>query len=70
MGIIIDQVRIAVFKARQAQQAADAASARGNTAEAARHAQNAAGWRRAAIRAQANLTATTITENTPSAGNT
>ena len=58
MGVVIDPVRLAVFKAREAQQATNAASARGNTAAAALHNQNAAGWRRAAIRAQANLTAT------------
>ena len=58
MGMAIDAVQLAVFKAREAQQAADAASARGNTAAVALHNQTAAGWRRAAIRAQANLTTT------------
>jgi hypothetical protein len=53
MGIVTDPVQVAVFKAREAQQAADRATARGSTAAAARLNQDAAGWRRAAIRAQA-----------------
>jgi hypothetical protein len=55
MGTVIDPVQLAVFKAREAQQAADRASARGSTAAAARLNQDAAGWRRAAIRAQARM---------------
>jgi hypothetical protein len=58
MSIAIDPVQLAVFKASEAQQAANTASARGNTVAAELHNQTAAGWRRAAIRAQDNLTAT------------
>jgi hypothetical protein len=55
MGTVLNRVQLAVFKAREAQQLADAARARGNTAAAARLNQNAAGWRRAAIREQARM---------------
>ena len=44
-----------MFKAREAQKAANSASARGNTVVAALHNQTAAGWRRTAIRAQARI---------------
>ena len=58
MGIIKDPIQLAVFKTGEAQKSANAASARGNKVVAALYTQNAAGWRRAAIRAQANLAAT------------
>jgi hypothetical protein len=55
MGTVINPIQVAMFKAREAQQAADRARARGSTAAAARLNQNAADWRRAAIRAQARM---------------
>ena len=55
MGTVLNRARMAVFKAREAQQLADAARARGNTAAAARLYKSAADWRRTAIREQARM---------------
>ena len=55
MGTVLNRLQLAVFKAREAQQLADAARARGNTAAAARLNKNAGEWRQAAIREQARM---------------
>jgi hypothetical protein len=55
MGTALNRLQLAVFKAREAQQLADAARARGNTAAAARLNKNADDWRQTAIREQARM---------------
>ena len=50
---MMDPVKLANFKASEARQLADAASARGNEVAAARLYKSASGWRQAALHAQA-----------------